>query len=167
MELRRLTVAYMRATADDFAPFLPDHLKFDDYCIKEGLEIGTHPCSSSLPSTLSMTSVDDLSTPGEYAGNDALVAFARAAHVDIYVHQLDQPVWIVRAVEGKVMGEQLHIAYQSYEHCECDRVRHAQFLSLANLLPASSHHLPQTPPFVSAMRVQRKPSHRPTSFSKA
>ncbi len=56
--------------------------------------------------------------PSHSLRKDALVAFARSQLVDIYVHQLDHPVWIIRAVEGRSMDQQVHIAYQSYEHCE-------------------------------------------------
>ena len=34
-----------------------------------------------------------IAKPGEYAGNDCIVAYARLAHVDIYVHQVRCVNW--------------------------------------------------------------------------
>ena len=57
-----------------------------------------------------------------HAQPDALVAFARSQHVDIFVHQLDQPVWIIRAVEDQSMADQYHLAYTSYQHCKLKEI---------------------------------------------
>ena len=39
--------------------------------------------------------VNALSKDGTYAGNDAIVAFARNHDLNIVIHQLFAPVWIV------------------------------------------------------------------------
>ena len=44
-------------------------------------------------------SVSNLHTSGTYGGNDALVAFARHHRLNIYIHQVDSPVWTVSTIQ--------------------------------------------------------------------
>lgn len=39
--------------------------------------------------------VSDLAEPGTFAGNDAIVAFARSQQVKVVIHQLNAPLWEV------------------------------------------------------------------------
>ena len=39
--------------------------------------------------------VSNLSQPGTFAGNDAIVAFARSQQVKVVIHQLNTPLWEV------------------------------------------------------------------------
>ena len=63
--------------------------------------------------------VDDLQTPGVYAGNDCLVAYARLRGVDVVVHQASQPPWVVSGYQHvpTKTPKQIHLAYFGYEHC--------------------------------------------------
>ena len=58
--------------------------------------------------------VNDLSKDGEYAGNDAIVAFARCHGNHVVIHQLNAPRMEVHATHEK--GKTLHIAYLNGEH---------------------------------------------------
>lgn len=40
-------------------------------------------------------SVSNLSQPGTFAGNDAIVAFARSQQLKVVIHQLNTPLWEV------------------------------------------------------------------------
>ena len=44
---------------------------------------------------VSFHSVSNLSQPGTFAGNDAIVAFARSQQVKVVIHQLNTPLWEV------------------------------------------------------------------------
>lgn len=59
--------------------------------------------------------VAELAKDGEFAGNDAIVAFARCHGVNVVIHQLNAPRW---EVHGAVPpeGKTLHIAYLNGEH---------------------------------------------------
>ncbi len=60
-------------------------------------------------------SVTALSKDGEFAGNDAIVAFARCYGVNVVIHQLNAPRWEVIG-SGGADGNTLHIAYLNGEH---------------------------------------------------
>lgn len=59
--------------------------------------------------------VNDLSHPGTYAGQDALVAFARLHGVNIIIHQLNRPLWKIQGSENCSASE-LHLSYHNGEH---------------------------------------------------
>lgn len=59
--------------------------------------------------------VNDLSNPGTYAGQDALVAFARLHEVNIIIHQLNRPLWKIQGSEDDGAPE-LHLSYHNGEH---------------------------------------------------
>ncbi|VDN25299.1 unnamed protein product [Gongylonema pulchrum] len=59
--------------------------------------------------------VNDLSRPGTYAGQDALVAFARLHEVNIIIHQLNRPLWKIQGTEDSNAPE-LHLSYHNGEH---------------------------------------------------
>lgn len=40
--------------------------------------------------------VANLAKPGTFAGNDAIVAFARNNQINVVIHQLNTPLWQVR-----------------------------------------------------------------------
>lgn len=57
--------------------------------------------------------MEALAADGEYAGNDAIVAFSRCYGVATVIHQLGMPQWEVGAGLGASV---LHIAYLRGEH---------------------------------------------------
>lgn len=52
-------------------------------------------CSLKLLPLLSSLSVANLAQPGTFAGNDAIVAFARNNQMNVVIHQLNAPLWQV------------------------------------------------------------------------
>lgn len=57
-------------------------------------------CASVLICLLFFLAVSNLSQPGTFAGNDAIVAFARSQQVKVVIHQLNTPLWEVGACEA-------------------------------------------------------------------
>ena len=51
-----------------------------------------------LDNKLFLFSVCKLQRAGTYAGNDAIVAFARRYSVNVIIHQLCAPLWIVSSL---------------------------------------------------------------------
>jgi len=88
MKHRMDTVRYMIAHRGDFEPFID--MPFNRY-------------------------MDNLSRLGTYAGQDALVAFARLHRVSIMIHQLNSPLWLIEGGGGGCDGE-LHLSYHNGEH---------------------------------------------------
>ncbi|CAH2318351.1 Hypothetical predicted protein [Pelobates cultripes] len=64
--------------------------------------------------------VANLAQPGTFAGNDAIVAFARNNQVNVVIHQLNNPLWQIRGSE-KANSLELHIAYRYGEHYDSVR----------------------------------------------
>lgn len=81
-----------------------------------------------------------MSQLGTYAGNDAIVAFARLHQVAIVIHQPNTPLWQIKGWESEgapsknetkkgkgsssltyKMGRQLHIAYHGGDHYDSVR----------------------------------------------
>ncbi|KAG9466919.1 hypothetical protein GDO78_015894 [Eleutherodactylus coqui] len=65
---RQETTNYMVKHRNDFEPFVEDDVPFDKH-------------------------VENLAQPGTFAGNDAIVAFARSNQVNVVIHQLNNPLW--------------------------------------------------------------------------
>ncbi|XP_064028043.1 OTU domain-containing protein 3 isoform X2 [Pogoniulus pusillus] len=65
---RQETVDYMIKQREDFEPFVEDDVPFDKH-------------------------VTNLAKPGTFAGNDAIVAFARNNQMNVVIHQLNAPLW--------------------------------------------------------------------------
>ncbi|XP_071623494.1 OTU domain-containing protein 3 isoform X1 [Heliangelus exortis] len=65
---RQETVDYMIKQREDFEPFVEDDVPFEKH-------------------------VANLSKPGTFAGNDAIVAFARNNQINVVIHQLNAPLW--------------------------------------------------------------------------
>jgi len=100
-QLRREVVTYMRNHREDFEPFHSD----------ENVPFEHH--------------LDLLERDGTYAGNDVLVAFARAYNITIAIHQLNEPLW---QIHGSTNGEtkcdtELHISYHNGDHYNSIRKR--------------------------------------------
>ncbi|XP_062871662.1 OTU domain-containing protein 3 [Trichomycterus rosablanca] len=96
LHLRQETVQYMLSHQQDFEPFVEDDVPFTKH-------------------------VSDLTQPGTFAGNDAIVAFARSQQVKVVIHQLNAPLWEINGSE-KPSCQELHIAYRYGDHY--DSVRH-------------------------------------------
>lgn len=87
---RHDVVKYMSEHRADFEPFVEDDVPFEQH-------------------------VKCLGCPGTYAGNDAIVAFARLHQVTIVIHQLNSPIWEIHGSE-KANGRQIHISYHNGDH---------------------------------------------------
>lgn len=92
---RQETVDYMIKHRQDFEPFVEDDVPFDRH-------------------------VANLEKPGTFAGNDAIVAFARNCQVQVVIHQLNNPLWQVRGTD-KPGAQELHIVYRYGEHYDSVR----------------------------------------------
>ncbi|KAJ1142274.1 hypothetical protein NDU88_008601 [Pleurodeles waltl] len=92
---RQETVNYMIKHRQDFEPFVEDDVPFDRH-------------------------VANLEKPGTFAGNDAIVAFARNHQLQVVIHQLNNPLWQVRGTD-KPGAQELHIVYRYGEHYDSVR----------------------------------------------
>ncbi|XP_031142309.1 OTU domain-containing protein 3 isoform X3 [Sander lucioperca] len=95
LRLRQETVQYMMSHRQDFEPFVEDDIPFAQH-------------------------LSNLSQPGTFAGNDAIVAFARSQQVKVVIHQLNTPLWEINGAEKQVCRE-LHIAYRYGDHYDSVR----------------------------------------------
>ncbi|CAM9946906.1 unnamed protein product [Lampetra planeri] len=128
---REHTVEFMRAHRAHFEPFLEDDVPFERH-------------------------VANLAKPGTFAGNDAIVAFARSHEVVVVIHQLNAPLWEVRGTD-KAGARELHIAYRHGEHYDsvrrvgdnthCPAKLHTKALSMdeENRNRGGSNHSPSSP----------------------
>ncbi|XP_051029522.1 OTU domain-containing protein 3 isoform X2 [Phodopus roborovskii] len=92
---RQETVDFMIRQREDFEPFVEDDIPFEKH-------------------------VASLSKPGTFAGNDAIVAFARRHQLNVVIHQLNAPLWQIRGTDKSSVRE-LHIAYRYGEHYDSVR----------------------------------------------
>ncbi|XP_057895522.1 OTU domain-containing protein 3 [Melospiza georgiana] len=92
---RQETVQFMVRQRADFEPFVEDDVPFDKH-------------------------VANLAKPGTFAGNDAIVAFARNNQMNVVIHQLDTPLWQIRGTD-RGGARELHIAYRHGEHYDSVR----------------------------------------------
>nr|XP_030145088.3 OTU domain-containing protein 3 [Taeniopygia guttata] len=92
---RQETVQFMLRQRGDFEPFVEDDVPFDKH-------------------------VANLAKPGTFAGNDAIVAFARNNQLNVVIHQLNTPLWQIRGTDRSDARE-LHIAYRHGEHYDSVR----------------------------------------------
>ena len=61
--------------------------------------------------------VKELSQLGTYGGNDSIVAFARNNGVDITIHQLNEPRWVISGSQYSRRGKvDLHLSYHNGDH---------------------------------------------------
>lgn len=111
---RQDTTTYMLDHREDFQPFVEDDLPFEKH-------------------------ISELSQSGTYAGNDAIVAFARLHQVTIVIHQPNTPLWQIKGWEtcetlqtteknkkrknynNVPSSHQLHIAYHGGDHYDSVR----------------------------------------------
>nr|XP_008517357.1 PREDICTED: OTU domain-containing protein 3 isoform X2 [Equus przewalskii] len=80
---------------EDFEPFVEDDIPFEKH-------------------------VASLAKSGTFAGNDAIVAFARNHQLNVVIHQLNAPLWQIRGTDKSNVRE-LHIAYRYGEHYDSVR----------------------------------------------
>ncbi|XP_023687137.1 OTU domain-containing protein 3 [Paramormyrops kingsleyae] len=95
LRLRQETVQHMQAHRQDFEPFVEDDVPFTQH-------------------------LHNLSQPGTFAGNDAIVAFARSHQLRVLIHQLNTPLWEINGSD-KPMCRELHIAYRYGDHYDSVR----------------------------------------------
>ena len=84
-------VEYMVEHKDKFEPFVEDDIPFSRY-------------------------IAWLRKKGTHAGNDAIVAFAKLHHLNVAVHQLQQPILMIHVAKVSTIARELHIAYHNGEH---------------------------------------------------
>ncbi|KAJ8260228.1 hypothetical protein GJAV_G00178560 [Gymnothorax javanicus] len=96
LRLRQETVQYMQAHRQDFEPFVEDEIPFTEY-------------------------LSNLSQQGTFAGNDAIVAFARSHQLRVIIHQLNTPMWEINGSD-KSAAHELHIAYRYGDHYDSVRL---------------------------------------------
>ena len=84
-------VDYMVKHKDNFEPFVEDDIPFSRY-------------------------IAWLKKRGTHAGNDAIVAFAKLHHLNVAVHQLNQPILMIHGAKDSTIARELHIAYHNGEH---------------------------------------------------
>ena len=65
-----------------------------------------------------LLTVQELSKLSTYGGNDSIVAFARNHGVNVVIHQLNEPRWVIYGEECSKNGQvrELHISYHNGEH---------------------------------------------------
>ncbi|XP_068603182.1 OTU domain-containing protein 3 [Brachionichthys hirsutus] len=95
LRLREETVQFMMSHRQDFEPFVEDDVPFTQH-------------------------LSNLTQPGTFAGNDAIVAFARSQQVKVVIHQLNTALWEINGAEKSVCRE-LHIAYRYGDHYDSVR----------------------------------------------
>ncbi|KAL1021116.1 hypothetical protein UPYG_G00009020 [Umbra pygmaea] len=95
LRLRQETVQYMKSHQHDFEPFVEDDVPFAQH-------------------------LSNLSQLGTFAGNDAIVAFARSQQLKVVIHQLNTPLWEINGSE-KTVARELHIAYRYGDHYDSVR----------------------------------------------
>ncbi|XP_016134734.1 OTU domain-containing protein 3-like [Sinocyclocheilus grahami] len=95
LRLRQETVQYMMTHSQDFEPFVEDDMPFTEH-------------------------LSNLSQLGTFAGNDAIVAFARSQQLKVVIHQLNAPLWEINGTE-KPSSRELHIAYRYGDHYDSVR----------------------------------------------
>lgn len=83
-------VKFMSENRADFEPFVEDDIPFERH-------------------------VECLGCPGTYAGNDAIVAFARLHQLTVVIHQLNSPIWEINGTD-KPNSKQVHISYHNGDH---------------------------------------------------
>ena len=62
--------------------------------------------------------VKELSQLGTYGGNDSIVAFARNNGVNVNIHQLNEPRWVISGSQYSRTGRvlELHLSYHNGDH---------------------------------------------------
>ncbi|EDQ86478.1 uncharacterized protein MONBRDRAFT_10797 [Monosiga brevicollis MX1] len=91
-EARARVVQYLSEHRADYEAFVEDDTSFDDYLAEMGRD-------------------------RVYGDQLALVAFVQAYQVDVFVHQVGKPVWILRAAaDNRPAARQMHIIYYDWEH---------------------------------------------------
>lgn len=65
-----------------------------------------------------LLTVQELSKLSTYGGNDSIVAFARNHGVNVVIHQLNEPRWVIYGEECSKNGQvrELHVSYHNGEH---------------------------------------------------
>ncbi|XP_046332448.1 OTU domain-containing protein 3-like [Haliotis rufescens] len=104
---RQDVVRYMAEHRDDFEPFMEDDIPFD-------------------------THIQNLKKLGVYAGNDAIVSFARLHQVNIVIHQLDAKHLMITG-SANSNARQLHISYHNGDHYSSVRKLNDNTESPANI----------------------------------
>lgn len=102
-------VNYMSDHRDDFEPFVEDDVPFDRH-------------------------IQNLRKIGTYAGNDAIVAFARLQQVNVIIHQLGSPFLLIQGLSSPTPNaRQIHIAYHNGDHYSSVRRLNDNTESQANI----------------------------------
>ena len=84
-------VDYMVKHRDMFKPFIEDDIPFNRY-------------------------ISWLRKKDTHAGNDAIVSFAKLHHLNVAIHQLNQPILMIHRAKDSTLARKLHIAYHNRGH---------------------------------------------------
>uniref|UniRef100_A0A8C7NQ27 ubiquitinyl hydrolase 1 n=1 Tax=Oncorhynchus mykiss TaxID=8022 RepID=A0A8C7NQ27_ONCMY len=184
LRLRQETVQYMMAHRQDFEPFVEDDVPFAQHCkmeiafgfyvkmlwdaqVFDGMPVILASVSLKIVSLIFLSvvfflSVSNLSQPGTFAGNDAIVAFARSQQLKVVIHQLNTPLWEINGSE-KLVGRELHIAYRYGDHYDSVRPIGDNSESPAQLRLENLHNSSGQREFGDGQRDRRKaPSPTPS-----
>lgn len=169
-EVRAEVAAFIEMNREDFAPFVEDDMSFEAHCAlpwRRSFPLYTLCTTLCTPPVLTLLTrifspacpVRELRKPGEYVGNDAVVAFARMRNLAIIIHRLGQPRWVVCGSDAGIdhVNGHIHLAYHEWEHCWCCR----RSLLSARLAPLFTVSTSCSPP--SLCPPQTRPSGRKTT----
>ena len=136
---REEVVEYIRKHELDFAPFVEDDIPF-------------------------MQHINELQKAGTYAGNDAIVAFAKLHEVNVIIHQLDAPSIEIKG-NYDVNARQLHISYHNGDHYSSVRRLNDSTNKPVNIRISSSPapSITQAPSIKTGKAVSSKGMSHPTS----
>jgi len=141
VEHRRAVVQYMRDNRPDFEPFVEDDVPFEKY-------------------------VQSLSQPGTFAGNDAIVAFARLHNVTVVIHQLNSPAWLIHPSKDELPnGREVHIAYHNGDHYNSVRKLGDDSESPSSIKLQSQGHSSSTKPTNNKGNGKNSPPHKQSASS--
>lgn len=106
-----------RALGDQFEGHVRNHFRHRQDVVKYILEHKTEFEPFIADDTTFERHVSALRSLGTYAGNDAIVAFARLHQVTVIIHQLNSPFFVIQGSSiPSPTTRQLHLAYHNGDH---------------------------------------------------
>lgn len=106
-----------RALGDQFEGHIRNHFRHRQDVVKYMVERKTDFEPFIVDDTTFEKHVSYLRSLGTYAGNDAIVAFARLHQVTVIIHQLNSPFFVIHGLsKPSPTTRQLHLAYHNGDH---------------------------------------------------
>ena len=110
LDFRKRVCQYMKQNRDEFEPFIAALIDEED-------ENDAKARKNSKKLDAFENYIKNLETPGTYADNASLVAFARLYDLNINIYQLDLPIWTINGIKNvNKRCRQLHLSYHNGEH---------------------------------------------------